>query len=272
MFILCKAANAQVYTAGTVYPYYYDINPDSVLIYWVGSSHINNESYYIDINQDSQYDLRIKCSASSGVYFGAGSISVLSLNQKTLKRLKNDPTAGIKIAHPLSINDSINSLNTVWDSTELFISYDSHPVMAPPISVYSDWCTSNDLFIGVKFVDLSDTIFGWIRVNCFRSSNSGATCIVKDYSFQSIYAGIKENSLSKDLKIYPNPTGNYVNISNEPFDQEKTKIELINPIGQTVLKTEFKNQIDVSRLPGGVYTLLLKDNAGNVISKIFVKE
>ncbi len=84
--------------------------------------------------------------------------------------------------------------------------------------------------------------------------------------------GIKESEKENMISVYPMPTSNILNISINKNGLKKLNIEIINSIGQTVLKTEFKNQIDVSELTSGFYTLLLKDNSGSMITKKFVKE
>lgn len=42
-----------------------------------------------------------------------------------------------------------------------------------------DWMGGTDLYIGIKYLDITDTVYGWIRVNC----PAFYTCILKDYSF-----------------------------------------------------------------------------------------
>lgn len=84
--------------------------------------------------------------------------------------------------------------------------------------------------------------------------------------------GIEESENDNMVSIYPIPTSNTLNILVYKNGLKNQQIEIVNLLGQTVLKTEFKNQIDVSELPSGFYTLLLKDNSGSIITKKFVKE
>lgn len=71
--------------------------------------------------------------------------------------------------------------------------------------------------------------------------------------------GINElgNKQNENLLIYPNPASNSVFISIENGVFKNSKIEVINYLGQIVLKTAFKNEIDISFLSDGVYTLQL---------------
>ena len=71
-----------------------------------------------------------------------------------------------------------------------------------------------------------------------------------------------------NLLFHPNPVSDMLHIvSNKNFEKE---IEIINYLGQTVLKTEFKKEIDVSAFPNGIYFLQLKNNSGNSVTKKLV--
>lgn len=88
----------------------------------------------------------------------------------------------------------------------------------------------------------------------------------------SCVLGINENQSLVNLKIYPNPVSNNLSIQMEEIEFPNSEIEITNYLDQTVLKTEFKNQIDVSKLASGIYNLKIvtKDNR-SYYSK-FVKE
>lgn len=86
------------------------------------------------------------------------------------------------------------------------------------------------------------------------------------------FAGIDPITEKGSLLFYPNPTSNNLFFESDENNLRNSKIEITNYLGQTVLRSEFKNQIDVSELASGFYTLLLKDNSGSVITKKFVKE
>jgi hypothetical protein len=269
-FIVHKSINAQVYSAGTIYPYYYDITPDTLLNFNIAGSHIDDENYYIDVNGDLISDLRLRAYALGGIALGWGYIRVIALNPNISFRWKRyDVPTGKNVALPLNINDSINAKVAVWDTTQLMIAH-VNKNMSGTFRIL-DWDTINDLYIGVKYESLSDTIFGWVRVNTYQPDLFNYRCLLKDFSFQSIFAGIEERQINK-IKIYPNPASNILKISVEQNNSQISEIEIINYLGQTVLKTEFKNQIDVSGFANGFYTLLLKDNSGSVITKKIIKE
>ena len=73
--------------------------------------------------------------------------------------------------------------------------------------------------------------------------------------FQARPAGINKNLIEKDNKIYPNPTGSIINIS----DWQKWEVvKIYDVLGALVLETKISEQsIDISSLPHGNYKLIL---------------
>jgi hypothetical protein len=336
--------NSQVYTAGTIYPNYTDITPDSLLYYiFSGPSGGNTGSFAIDINYDSQNDYLIESYGAHSPAGGEGHIRIKSLNLKSFKRFSRIDTSisNTKMALPLQLGDSINSKISIWDTTKLYI---SRSVSGFPVGFkeITDWLNINDRYIGLMYADVCDTIYGWVKINCQRT---GATvnCLIKDYSSkqitptltvtssnslicvnesttlsvngatsytwstgnngssivitpttttnytvngttmngcnlnsvitQSVDAciGIKELNMDK-IKIYPNPTLTFLNISSESKSFKNSEIEITNYLGQTVLKTEYSNTIDVSKLANGIYTLKIVSKDNQSYCSKFVKE
>jgi len=79
------------------------------------------------------------------------------------------------------------------------------------------------------------------------------------------------NTLSNsDIKIYPNPTTNYLTIETSL----KSSIEILNIQGQTIMQQQLqqeKTDVDISELAKGVYILRLHSNEKTAVTKI-VKE
>ena len=75
--------------------------------------------------------------------------------------------------------------------------------------------------------------------------------IANGISLCSITTGIKENSASGSLGIFPNPASHSISVLN--FSQYKTgKVIIRNSIGQIVLSEE-KENINLSQLSNGIY-------------------
>ncbi|GGG48540.1 leucine-rich repeat domain-containing protein [Epilithonimonas arachidiradicis] len=78
--------------------------------------------------------------------------------------------------------------------------------------------------------------------------------------------GTAENA--KYFNIYPNPTSDYLNIVSTKYDIQKVHIYDLS--GKQML-SESKSKIDVSKLPSGVYMLIIKTQEGNKNFK-FIKQ
>lgn len=70
--------------------------------------------------------------------------------------------------------------------------------------------------------------------------------------------GIKEFYKKETVNIYPNPTSNILNIKTNSKTTSET--EIINYLGQTVLKQNYSENIDVSKLVPGCYFIRI-DNS-----------
>ena len=71
-----------------------------------------------------------------------------------------------------------------------------------------------------------------------------------------------ENSVFKDINLYPNPANNTLNIEISTTEDNEVEVNIINMIGQIVLTKNTsvfgntaKINIDVSRLSDGVYSV-----------------
>lgn len=85
-------------------------------------------------------------------------------------------------------------------------------------------------------------------------------------------AGIKVHENKTLLKIYPNPVSNTLYISNKRNEFLNSEIEITNTLGQTVLKLPYKNEIDVSQLSSGYYSLKIITTEKYQFHSKFIKE
>jgi hypothetical protein len=83
--------------------------------------------------------------------------------------------------------------------------------------------------------------------------------------------GIEEYSNSHSIKIYPNPVSNTLYIESEKYFEAGTEIEITNTLGQIVLKTSFKNEIDVSSFSNGCYFLKIINADKQQLQTRFIK-
>lgn len=86
--------------------------------------------------------------------------------------------------------------------------------------------------------------------------------------------GINELSNKPSLKLSPNPTTELLNIEiiNKGFNIQNSEIEILNTLGQLVLKLPFMNEIDVSQLSSGCYLLKITTAEKHQFHSKFIKE
>ncbi|MFN8114508.1 MAG: T9SS type A sorting domain-containing protein [Bacteroidia bacterium] len=88
---------------------------------------------------------------------------------------------------------------------------------------------------------------------------------------QLFAVGVKENSLSKNIKIYPNPTSSIINIVDENNQLQNSTIQITDYLGQVVFYSSFTTQINLSSLSAGMYFLTIEDKNNKKTVKI-IKE
>ena len=115
----------------------------------------------------------------------------------------------------------------------------------------------------------------WIDIHNRQLANPGgpvrteqATCYTGKCYFASEYIYVGD-SIENELRIFPNPTRNWLNVSFEhPF-----QFILYNDVGQNVMvgHSTGNAQIECGVLPKGVYILHIKTDGKMFIKKIIVQ-
>ena len=77
-------------------------------------------------------------------------------------------------------------------------------------------------------------------------------------------------TLDSQMKFYPNPASNKLFISIVDDSFKTSGIELKNTLGQTVLRTLYKSEIDISELSEGVYILQITNSKNQIAVKRLV--
>lgn len=103
---------------------------------------------------------------------------------------------------------------------------------------------------------IADTYNNRIRLICFNSCAVG---------FNEL-----DNSNNNLFTLFPNPSGNNIQLNTEA---NFNSIEIINSLGQLVLKQNFTNSISIENLNRGIYFINLLDNQNKLLAtKKFIKE
>ena len=108
---------------------------------------------------------------------------------------------------------------------------------------------------------------------CTMTNECGTTVTMPLQINASCLSVDEVTAKSNNLKIYPSPTKNFLNIKlTDNKNSEIQKITIINLLGQTVItETKNFNKIDVSKIAQGVYDITVFTDNGNFSEK-FVKE
>ena len=80
----------------------------------------------------------------------------------------------------------------------------------------------------------------------------------------SAYVGVEENSLAH-INVFPNPAQEVINITTD--SDQINQIEIQSLDGKKVLSTTFSTTISLIEIPSGIYFLVGKDSAGQIIGK-----
>lgn len=82
--------------------------------------------------------------------------------------------------------------------------------------------------------------------------------------------GIEEYNIDQ-IDIYPNPTNNILQIIDVQNSFENAQVEIMNTIGQVILKQVYEDAIDVSKLPTGIYLLRINTSGKQDFYTKFIK-
>ena len=116
---------------------------------------------------------------------------------------------------------------------------------------------------------LNDGCYAWVlSVDDYCCENEWDTICQLTYDYcDSTYTGPlpKRKSLKEELKIYPNPTSDILNIS------RISDIDVFNMLGDMIISKNNINVLDVSKLKSGMYNIRIK-NENQLINKKIIKK
>jgi tyrosinase len=110
---------------------------------------------------------------------------------------------------------------------------------------------------------------------CGYSSNFGVRSNDDGVDVESLKARNSAISSNEMGKVYPNPFGDELNVAYEVGEDTPLSIQLVNALGQTIWQQNFGTQpkgafqttIPTNDLVKGLYTVLIKTNAGQKVFK-----
>lgn len=179
------------------------------------------------------------------------------------------------IITPLSYGTQIGSSSSFQGNT------DGNPAF--PVLYYSPSYTTwggQTAYVGLKFKNGNNSYYGWLKIKVVNTNATDPVFTVYGYAYQSspntaIAAGdmgtssINEVVNNNDLKIYPNPTTDYLMITGV---ENANEISISNVLGEKVMNISLNtNKIDISNLDKGVYFVRVKTN-DNIKTQKFIKK
>lgn len=83
--------------------------------------------------------------------------------------------------------------------------------------------------------------------------------------------GIKSVGSNNDFEIFPNPTTDLINFSDDRYSGGDCKVKILNLFGKEIINEVLYKEIDISSFDKGVYTLQLYKNKQLVVTKKVMK-
>jgi len=108
----------------------------------------------------------------------------------------------------------------------------------------------------------------------FVSPNGTTTQTYNGFTPCEIIAGNMENKLSVSLKIFPNPSTNYLSIQlSEELTKNVDEIQVIDLFGKEISHRHgFSGSISINDIPPGIYLLKIQMKSGSAYIEKFIKE
>jgi hypothetical protein len=154
-----------------------------------------------------------------------------------------------------------------------YVLNDPQPVYG---NFYVGWRQRSETFLNAGF-DIN-TLHGgkqfyWLNGNWSQSQAVGSLMIRPVFGAPVNSTSIGDIIRKDDiLKIWPNPVKDYLNLdAGELLLTSSPIIRIIDIRGSEVMKIEFREQIDVSHLPDGIYFIILNINGRQVRHNRFIK-
>lgn len=189
----------------------------------------------------------------------------------------------------ISTADYIDSIDqiltwTITDEQANIVATGMHDHTVPEITLYDTVCLGNGCYtlnISAETAlagntDITLYYLGyWVTES--RQMHTGSSELDLDFSVyycDSMTAGVEEEIQMIEIKIGPNPTSDFLNVSWDK-DTSFDTMELMDVSGRSLVTYPVNGRsalrLSMNRLPNGIYLLRLNDTDGNFITRKVVK-
>jgi hypothetical protein len=218
----------------------------------------------IDINCDGSNDFSIKLDKGPTSYDGPNSLNMFVTNQ-LLELCATNSGSTYENANLYDFGDTLECSGSYqWSADTIYLigNYGCMLCFGP----YS----TTDSYIAYRLNDGFGTYqYGWIKISFNLVDNGGSTTPITASINEILVACTTNIEIIEDKQniLFPNPANDRLNIVLE----EKATLEIINLQGQIVDSkslTEKVNNLDISNITSGVYTLRIKTDRGIAMRKL----
>ena len=284
--------NGQSITAGqTSGVEYTDISPDPVTSIAVPTGQLSDS---LDLNQDGTYDLRwtsrtLQATTQLGRTSWAAHALIRPLhdNIEIACQQSVPPTTSynrgfiLGFSAATAIDAQIPQLNppntccnnswfgeSTWPTEASFVWVDRY--VSTSYRTAGGYQPGIDRYMGVRFRTTASSPwrYGWVKV-AIQAAIGSVTITVKDYAFEQTILSNKTQA-ANSWQVYPIPVEHSLTLQSSNSGLKYA--ELLDTKGRVVSVTHFiaytPEQLDLSRLPAGVYVLRLTDQKGVVTKRI----
>jgi hypothetical protein len=221
-------------------------------------------------------------------------------------QLSSNLIIGVKYFVSFRINLSDNPDMAAWGINKIGILFSTKKYTVstpPPVNNFAHVFTNSTIadslnWTLIKGFFVADSMYSFCNVSnffdlpntdtCCRNPNTnpslfvtgaGSYYLVDDIrvSTDSLFGlglvGIDEvGNINNEISIYPNPVLNILHIKTGQEFEKGTEVEVVNILGQSILKFLYKREIDVSELPGGFYFLKIISSEKSRYHSKFIKQ
>ncbi len=170
-----------------------------------------------------------------------------------------------------------------YNSPPLYVLNQYNPQVSNPsgniLDDTSNWVIISDTITahgGEKFITIgnfkTDSATNWITIN------PSAPHLASYYYIDDVSVILCDSTTGidvltdNDVTISPNPASDKIKITLAYSFQKGARLKLVTSVGTVIIESDFKEEIDVSTLPNGIYFLSIETNRGKVIKKLIVDQ
>ena len=117
----------------------------------------------------------------------------------------------------------------------------------------------------------------YLRVYGYNGATSATVCYTLKVQLGTASKGVEEQFVNNDFSVSPNPAANTANLTFKSIAKGTVDITVTNSVGNivlqnkaTVVEGDNRKQLDVSKLPAGMYFIKIQNGDKTQVAKIMV--